>query len=339
MKDDITTLINENIRNTNAILKRLDNLKISIEDFQTTYENSQKKEESKGYEVIQSVAIMDAVMEVREYNSSYVGDINLAMGIKSAQDLGMKLRQLVVTLKGGTLAYESNQFLASEGQLELGKLKISPKDIFQGAVRKMNDETFFRPTLTGQGAVTLDSSFKFLHLMRIKKPTRIVLEKGIYLASVGAFEFKTTANMNLGYMMFSGKNIVQTDVRGAGILALELPVAFNELQEVRVTYDNPLKVNGDYVLMWAGDLDRKVATAGKIMGSIASGTGLVETYTCRSADREGIVWLAPTLGYYKQLAKDLEGKGYGEDRTEAIEDETQAGKSKISFLKRLFLNH
>lgn len=339
MQDDLTVMIDENIRNTNAVLKRIDKVNGTIEKFIDTYEDHQKKEEDKGYKVIQSIPIMDAVMEVREYNSSYVGDINLAMGIKSAQDLGMKLRQLVVELKGGTLAYESNQFLASEGKLELGKVKLAPKDILQGAVRKMNDETFFRPTLTGHGIVTLDSSFKFLHLMKIKKPTRIVLEKGIYLASVGAFDFKTTANMNLGYMMFSGKNIVQTDVRGAGILALELPVAFNELQEVRVTYDNPLKVNGDYVLMWAGDLDRKVATAGKILGSITSGTGLVETYTCRSEDREGIVWLAPTLGYYKQLAKDMEGKGYGEDRTEAIEEDTQAGKNRLSFLQRLFLRH
>lgn len=289
-----------------------------------------KKDAEQGYIVTEQKGTQDAVMRVKEYTSSFVGDLGLATDIYHAQQLGMKLRQLEVQLKGGTVAFDSGQFLESTGNLELGKVSMNPMELVRGAIRKMNDETFFRPTISGSGVVTLDSSFKFITLFPVSERSRIVLEKGIYLASIGDFEFKTTKNLNPGYLLFSDKGMFQTDVRGLGVLALELPVHRSELIERDVTPDNPLMVNGNYVLIWSGNLKRTVKPAGSIFGSLASGTGIVEEYS-----GTGKVWIAPTLGYFRSLAKDMEGDNLGGGRHEDIRG-SQRGKMSTSWWSKIF---
>lgn len=284
-----------------------------------------------GGHVIQRIGTKDAMMIVKEFDSTYVGDITHATHVYHAQKLGMKLRQLTIELNGGSVAYESGQFLASSGNVKDGKVSLTPFEMMRGVVRKMNDETFFRPTLTGQGQVILESSLKFITLLPIKTDTKIVMEKGIYLASIGQFEFKVTKNLNPSYMMFSEKSIFQTDARGKGVLALELPVHINEIEIIKVTPENPVLVNGNYVLLWSGSLKREVGITGSVMGSVTSGKGLVERYT-----GTGEVWLATTLGYYKEIASNLNGKGMNSTRTESIRDGSQDGKREPSFLQKLF---
>ena len=328
------------IMSDEAVRDRLDKLNDSveevteaIEDFRDVYikENTGRKT---NVEVIDKKATNDAIMRVKEYNSSYIGDISLATDIYNAQQLGMKLRQLEIELKGGSVAFESGMFLDSSGDINIGKISINPKEIIRGTIRRLNEETFFRPVATGTGIVTLDSSFKFITLLKVPSETRIVLEKGLYLASIGKFEFKTTKNFNVGYALFSDKNLLQTDVRGKGIIALELPVHESELVKREVTPDNPYMVNGDYVLMWSGNLKRTVKPMSKMFGSLASGAGLVEEYT-----GTGTVFTAPTLGYYKSLAKEMKDTGFGEERTEALEEQAQQGKRDVPFLSKLFLRH
>lgn len=285
----------------------------------------EQQQQQQGHTITEQKGTTDAIMRVKEYTSSYVGDLSLATDIYHAQQLGMKLRQLEIELRGGTVAFDSGQFLESTGQITVGKASLNPMELIRGAVRKMNDETFFRPTMSGNGTVTLDSSFKFITLFPVPDTSKLVLEKGIYLASIGDFEFKTTKNLNPGYMLLSAKGVFQTDVRGKGVLALELPVHRSELVEREVTPNNPLMVNGDYVLIWSGNLKRTVKPAGKLFGSLTGGMGLVEEYS-----GTGKVWIAPTLGYYKNLAKDMAGTDLGGERNEDVRG-NQQGKRKTTW--------
>lgn len=316
--------------NTGSIVKEIQGLRKDIKVVGGKIDGYVNKEGGQGFAITEQKGTNDAIMRVKEYNSSYVGDLNLATDVYHAQQLGMKLRQLEVMLKGGTVAFDSGQFLESTGNVTLGKMSLNPMEMIRGAIRKMNDETFFRPTLSGEGIVTLDSSFKFITLFPVEERSRVVLEKGIYLASIGDFEFKTTKNFNPGYLLFSDKGMFQTDVRGVGVLALELPVHKSELVEREVTPESPLMVNGNYVLMWSGNLKRSVKTAGNVFGSLASGTGLVEEYT-----GTGKVWIAPTLGYFKSIAKDMQGDNLEGERTEEIRG-NQKGKMNTSWWQNIF---
>lgn len=321
---------------TTEILNRIDDVTESVDKVNKSLNNIHRtiienEKDVHGYKYIQQEGIKDAIMRVKEYDSTFIGDISLATDIYNAQKLGMKLRQLEIELRGGGVAFESGQFLDSIGDIKMSRISLNPKELVGGVIRRMNEETFFRPVANGTGKVTLESSFKFITLLPIIQPTRMVLEKGIYLASIGNFEFKTTKNLNASYMLFSNKGIFQTEVRGQGVLALELPIHKSELLEHKITPDNPYRVNGDYVLMWAGNLKRSVTPMGKLFGSMINGTGLVEEYS-----GTGTVWTAPTLGYYKNIAKDMQNTGLGSERTEDMEH-TEKGKRNTSFWQRFFV--
>lgn len=322
--------IDDRLTDLDKALNDISNDTLEVVKILKKKEKRETAKEELGAKVVQQINLNDSVLKVKEYDSSFVGDIKLATDIYHAQKLGMKLRQLEVILRGGTVAFESGEFLDASGQIRMGRMSLNPMELFRGVVRKMNDETFFRPTLTGNGVVTFNSSFKFITLFPVQQNARIVLEKGIYLASIGDFQFKTTKNLNASYMLFSDKSVLQTDVRGKGVLVLDLPVKFEELVAHDVTEEKPYIVNGDYVLMWSGNLRRTVKPAGSLFGSLASSTGLVEEYS-----GEGKVWTAPTLGYYLQLANNLEGSDNIEERDELLDSDR--GKTELTWLQKLLV--
>lgn len=284
----------------------------------------QEQEESHNYggKVVEEAKLKDATIRVREFSSSCIGDLAMATGIYHAQKLGMRLRRLEVDLRDGELAFDGGMFQSSTGDIKFGKVSLNPVEMVRGAVRKANAESFFRPTVRGQGTVLLESSFKFIKLLRIKTESKIVLEKGLYLASAGDFKFKTTTNLNLSYLAFSKKAMFQTDVRGRGILALELPVHPDELEKHDVIPGRSFRVDGDYVLYWVGDLKRTVRPSNNVLGSLTNSAGLVEEYT-----GSGYVVTAPTLGYYKEISM---GSGFTIQNTAGI-----GKRKKVGFFKRL----
>ncbi|MFV1457758.1 AIM24 family protein, partial [Bacillus mycoides] len=229
-------------------------------------------------------------------------------------------------LNGGELVFDGGMFQSSTGDIKFNRVKVNPMELFRGAIRRANDESFFRPSVSGRGRVILESSFRFIKLLKLRNPSKVVLEKGLYLASSGQFEFKTTKNLDLGYMMFSNKSTFQTDVRGRGVLALELPVHPDELEKHEVHPNQPFRVDGDYVLYWVGDLKRSVRTSSTLFGSMVNGEGLVEEYS-----GSGYVMTAPTIGYYKTLSTGKE---------ERLQDTSNNGKQRPhgGFLSRLLGN-
>lgn len=278
---------------------------------------------------INSEQINGVRFKVYEYTSSYVGDLRLTTDIYHAQKLGMKLRSLEVELNSGVVTVESGMFQSSEGHINL-KQSFSPMHILGGIVRKMNQETFFRPEFGGTGIVRLESNFKFVKLIKVPRKTRMVLEKGIYLASAGDWQYKTAKNFNVGMMIFSDKTLLQTELVGYGLVALELPVHPTELVRHEVTPDRPFKVSGEYVLYWTGNLNRKINPAKKLIGNLASGRGIVEEYT-----GAGYVYTAPTLGFYNQLSEGLTGKNSG--NTNVIGTGSDLGKQRKTFLESIGL--
>lgn len=300
--------------------KEQEKLVVREEDSLTKVNNRKK---------IDSVQIKGIGFNVYEYDSSYVGDLRFSTPIYHAQKLGMKLRSLEIELNSGMATIESGMFQSSEGKVEL-RQSFSPMHMIGGIVRKMNKETFFRPEFGGTGIVRLESNFKFIKLIHVPRKNRLVLEKGIYLASAGDWQYKTAKNFNMGMMFFSDKSILQTELLGSGIVALELPMHPSELIRHEVTQDRPFKVSGEYVLYWTGNLTRKINPARRLLGNLASGRGIVEEYT-----GNGFVYTAPTIGFYNQLSDGLKGKNTGSVNT--LGDGADMGKQRKSFMEKIGL--
>lgn len=305
--------VNNSLAEMNLILNQISDVK------------SNKKVNKK--QVIDKAQIAGVRFEVVEYDSSYVGDLRLATDIYHAQKMGMRLRSLIVELNQGRVTMESGMFQSSEGDVKL-KQSFSVKHMVTGIIRKMNEESFFRPEFGGTGRVTLESNFKFIQLLTVKRATRLVLEKGIYLASAGDWRYKTAKNFHPGMVVFTEKSILQTELEGAGLVALELPVHPTELTKHTVSQGRPFRVSGEHVLYWTGNLRRVVNPARKLLGNMASGRGIVEEYT-----GEGYVYTAPTLGYYNQIAEELHGNNTG--NTDTIGEGADMGKRSSSFWEKI----
>lgn len=297
------------------INQKIDGLESLLDEIKTNLGEEQKIDRRK---TVITKQIAGVRFRVVEYQSSYVGGLSLATNMYHAQRMGMKLRSLEVDLRDGVVQMESDMFQSSEGEVKLTQ-KMNPIHMAKGIIRKMNKESFFRPEFGGTGTVRLESDFKFVHLMEVEHETRLVLEKGIYLASAGDWDYTTAKNFNVGMMFFSEKSLLQTELRGKGLVALELPVHRTELIKHKVEHDRPFKVSGEHVLYWTGDLERKVHPAKKLLGNLASGRGIVEEYT-----GEGYVYTAPTLGFYNKLSESMKGKNTG--NTDPIQDDEDLGK-------------
>lgn len=309
---------------TYLLLEEAKKINKNIETYTKRDEKINKKR------IIDTKQIAGVRFSVMEYDSSYIGDLKMATNIYHAQQLGMRLRSLEVELNQGSVLMESGMFQSSEGNIKL-KQSFSPLEIVSGFIRKTNKESFFRPEFMGVGKVKLESNFKFVQLLHVPNATRLVLEKGIYLASAGDWKYKTAKNFDIGSIFFTEKSLLQTELKGAGLVALELPVHPTELTRHTVTEDSPFIVSGQYVLYWTGDLERTVNPAKKILGNMASGRGIVEEYKGR-----GYVYTAPTLGFYNNIAEDLEGENNATNNP--IRDDADMGKRDLPFWKRFFFN-
>lgn len=327
--EEIYELKNE-IRELN---KKLDKM-LTLQERQIV--NSSKHKESRN-KIVDEKKVGGTIFRIREFDSTFMGDIHESPGIYFAQELGGRLRRLEVSLSDTSVAFDGGSFQSSCGQVEFGKLKLSAGDMLKGIIRKQNSESFFQPVVYGNGEVQMRSSLKFLQVIQLKSPTKVVLEKGLYLASSTGlpdedFRFGVNSTLNISSLTFSKKNAFQLSLIGQGLIALELPVHPEELERHRVTPNNPYKVNGDYVLYSVGNIKRTVQKSSTIFGTFATGAGLVEVY-----EGNGEVITAPTLGYYGAISSELEGKELSTTASERLSD-TDTGKHKKGGLSGLFLN-
>ena len=95
---------------------------------------------------------------------------------------------------------------------------------------------------------------------------------------------------NLSSAALGGEELFNLSFHGEGILALESYVPQGELIEIELR-DDVLKIDGSMAIAWSGGLKFTVERAGKsLIGSAASGEGLVNVYK-----GTGKVLMAPVL--------------------------------------------
>ena len=99
-----------------------------------------------------------------------------------------------------------------------------------------------------------------------------------------------TMRSNLSSAALGGEGLFNLSFHGEGILALESYVPPKELIEVKLK-DDVLKIDGPMAIAWSGGLRFTVERSGKsLIGSAASGEGLVNVYR-----GTGKILMAPVL--------------------------------------------
>ncbi len=138
------------------------------------------------------------------------------------------------------------------------------------------DEAIYRPTYTGTGVITLESSLGGFHVLDLAGESWI-LERGAYWASEGSVEVGFyRERVMTGVWAGEGPVYLLTRVRGNGkvVLATKGPV-----EEVVLNASNHLATEGKYVIARTGDVRFSVRRPTKnFFGRFTSGESFVRVY-------------------------------------------------------------
>lgn len=224
----------------------------------------------------------------------YTRDLSIgpheAMAAYFQAQMKVRRRQLVctvgkhqVTTQRGAMQWTIGDVSATTGIKSAGDLL---KKTFRGAA---TGESAIKPEYKGNGLLVLEPTYKHILLLDLDDwGNHILVEDGLYLASDSEVEQKAVPKKTLSSMALGNEGLFNLGLRGSGVVALESSVPFEELIEVKLDKD-VLKVDGSLAIAWSASLDFTVERSGKsLLGSAASGEGLVNVYR-----GTGTVLLAP----------------------------------------------
>lgn len=260
---------------------------------------------------------------VMQYNSlDGSDDVDIAQKLFFVQQVGMRLKQVRIVLRGGEVILEAGVLHFMKGNITV----TSPVGGLGGLAKKvasnvLTQETTFKPHYQGFGEIHLEPSFGHFIITYLDHEEMIV-DKGMYYASEASVDVGVAMQRNVSSALFGGEGLFQTKLSGTGWCVLISPVPSSEI--VRYSLHNEkLCVDGNFALLRKGNIDFKVEKSAKsIVGTFTSGEGVLQTFT-----GTGEVWLAPTQSMYDKIKyasiQDLmqtkrnrgkkRGTDYGED--------------------------
>ena len=198
-----------------------------------------------------------------------------AQSLFFAEQSGVRLKQIRVTLKDNAVVLESGALQFMHGQLAIE----SPGGDGVGTNGDMANATaFVGPTVTGSGVVYLEpspSAFLIKHLNN----QDLVVHHGIFYCCEKSVEVGHTIR----------QTTLQTRISGSGLCVLVSPVPENEIRRIRLQ-DETLQVVDSLALLHSAGLDLE------IIDTPTGGEGPVQTFR-----GTGEVWLAPTKPVYDAL--------------------------------------
>lgn len=218
--------------------------------------------------------------KVVEYQKDLSVDARTAQAAYYAAEMNVRRKQLVcdvnpsdITIQAGAMQWIAGDVKATTGIKGVG-------DFIGKAIRgKVTNESAIKPEYTGTGKLVLEPTYKHILLIDVGEwNNSIIIEDGMFLACESALKHKAVMRSNLSSAALGGEGLFNLGISGNGVVALESDVPRAELIEIELV-DDELKIDGNMAVVWSGSLEFTVERSGKtIMGSAASGEGLVNIY-------------------------------------------------------------
>ena len=213
-----------------------------------------------------------------------------------SSQMNVKLRQVEISLTGtNTVKTQAGAMQMLLGNVEMNTGVTSAKGFLGSMVKAaVTSETAVKPEYSGNGQVILEPTYKHIILQDVADwgAGGLVIEDGMFLASDGTVQHTVIENsQDLATALLSSEGLYNLCFTGSGIVALESYVPLEELVEINLQ-DDVLKVDGNMAVCWSGSLKFTVEkTTKSLLGSLASGEGLVNVYR-----GTGKVWVSPVAG-------------------------------------------
>ena len=252
---------------------------------------------------LSKVEIIDAAeddrfrVEILAYSSlGGAKDHQTAATIYFANQAGIRLKQVRITLRDGEAIAESGALHFMLGQIQM-ESKIGGVSGFGKAMMNkfVTKEAAIMPRYRGTGQIYLKPSFSHFLIYRLTGE-EVTADKGMFYCGGGALDIGSAMQRNVSSALFGGEGLFQTRIRGTGICILESPVPADEILRIDLKNET-LQVDGNFALMRTGQIDFSVEKSTKgLIGTLTSGEGLPQTFR-----GTGSVWLAPTQDIYQKL--------------------------------------
>lgn len=197
-----------------------------------------------------------------------------------ASQMNVKRKQLVCDLMASNVTLQAGamQWMIGDVSMNTGVKGVGDfvGKMFRGAV---TNESAVKPEYFGNGKVILEPTYKHILLIDVADWNgSLVVEDGMFLASEASLTQKLVARSNVSSALLGGEGLFNLSLNGSGIVALESDVPMEELIEIELNNDT-LKIDGNMAVAWSSGLTFTVERAGKsLIGSAASGEGLVNVY-------------------------------------------------------------
>lgn len=196
--------------------------------------------------------------------------------------MGVRRRQLVIKLTNGSSAViQSGAMQWMLGDIEMTTGVKGAGDLFGKMVRgAVTGEKAIKPEYRGNGMIVLEPTHKYIILQDVASwgTGGIVVEDGMFFASEGTVQHRLVSRSTASSAFAGGEGFFNLALSGSGVIALESNVPYEELIEIELVGDT-LKIDGHMAVAWSASLDFTVERSGKsLIGSAASGEGLVNVY-------------------------------------------------------------
>ena len=215
-----------------------------------------------------------------------------------ASKMNVKKKQLLCDLSKSNVILQAGAMQWMVGDVNMNSGVKGAGDLirkmFKGAVTK---ESVIKPEYTGTGKVILEPTYKHIILLDVGEwGGSLTVEDGMFLASEASLSQKVVMRSNLSSAALGGEGLFNLSLNGSGIVALESDVPIQELIEIELNND-VLKIDGNMAVAWTSGLQFTVERASRnLIGSAASGEGLVNVYK-----GTGRVLMAPVQSAPKPL--------------------------------------
>lgn len=197
-----------------------------------------------------------------------------------AAQMGVRLKQLVCDLSTSPVTLQQGSMQWMVGDVNAGTGIKGVGDFFNKSIRStVTNESAIKPEYHGTGMVVLEPTYKYIILLDVDIwGGSLVLEDGYFLACESTLDHKTVARSSISSALAGGEGLFNLGLFGQGVVALESPVARNELIEIELDNDE-LRIDGSFAVAWTSSLKFTVErTTKSLIGSAASGEGLVNLY-------------------------------------------------------------
>ena len=214
----------------------------------------------------------------------YMKDVSVshdsAQSAYFASKMNVHKRQVIAALNGNSVILQAGAMQMMLGNVNLHANIKGAGDLakkFLGS--RVTGETTVKPRYEGQGYLILEPTYRYILFEDLNNWNgSMVIEDGMFLACEDTVELSVVARTNLSSAALGGEGLFNTALRGKGVAVLESPVPREEIIVVDVE-DDVVKIDGSLAIAWSETLKFTVEkSSSSLMGSVASGEGLVNVY-------------------------------------------------------------